>query len=635
MRRTHKTRQTPSETRAYNVAQRQGTHGTRAMRRACAFASWALITALVTALAGCGGEGGTRAGEQTSVINQDEYTVSYEYDNVDSDNLWGENATVVEFNSNTVRVSGLGATFSNGRLTISQAGTYVLSGTLTNGQILIDVDKNDTVRLVLNGVSLHNEGGPAIFSPKAEKVVLILEKDTVNFVSDGSNYANDDKDAAIYIQNDLSITGEGTLTVAGNHLHGIRAQDYLVITDGVINVTAKGDALRGRDGVAISGGSFNLTAGSDGIYSNNDSDDTKGFISISGGEFIINAQNDGIQAESSLTITGGLFQITTGGGSANAPVRGNGLGGGQGGGFGGGSSTSRSATATESMKALKARKLVYITGGDFVIDAYEDGIHCDGDIKITGGAIEIKAGDDGIHADHAVEIYDGTINISYSYEGIEGLTVTIHGGVISIYSTDDGINASNGEGTAPGGGRPGASINQNVLIRITGGVIDIHSQGDGIDSNGHMYIEGGLITVSAPSQVMEGALDSDGDTVVTGGQIITAGSWESVSSKSTQPSILLSYTSQLSAGTLIEIKDSKGNTLLEYTSKVSFSMSGFTSPEFKIGEIYTLYINGAKRIDITLTGLVTSLSDTGGTYSGNGGFGGGAPGGGAPGGQRR
>jgi hypothetical protein len=89
---------------------------------------------------------------------------------------------------------------------------------------------------------------------------------------------------------------------------------------------------------------------------------------------------------------------------------------------------------------------------------------------------------------------------------------------------------------------------------------------------------------------------------------------------STQPSILVSYTRQQTSGSLIAIKDTNGNALLEYTSKNAYSYSGFTSRSFRIGETYTLFINDEKRTDIRLNNIVTSIGDDGGAYnSGRGG----------------
>jgi len=565
-----------------------------------------------------------------ALVNPGNFTISYEFNGDDTGiALNRAGATMVAFNGNSARISGPGADFAGKTLTIRQAGTYMLSGTLADGQVLINAGRNDVVSLVLNGVSLHNETGPAIYAPRSGKVVLFLESGVTNTVSDGANYAasgnGDEVNAAIFVQDSLSIAGGGTLVVTGNYRHGVRAQDVLAITGGVLNINAAaGDALRGRDGVAIMNGSLSLAAGGDGIQSNNSNSDAMGFIIINGGAFDINAKNDGIQAASSLTITGGVFQITSGGGSAAAPVRSNSRG-------WGGRQIPVAAVDSESMKALKAGKQIYIVGGDFTIDAEDDGLHSNGNILITAGRLSIRTGDDGIHADNAVEITGGDISIPASYEGIEGMSVTIGGGNISIIAGDDGINAANGEeGTAQWGRPMGRGrVNENLFVHITGGTIDILAGHDGIDSNGNLFLEGGVLKVSGPSQGMEGAIDLDGSFTITGGEFITAGSVISIS-ESTQPVILVSYTRQQATGSVIAIRDSGGKTLLEYTSRNAYTMSGFTSPSFELGKTYSLFINGQKRVDIALNNMLTAIGDDGRVYAsgmGNrGGFGGRMPG---------
>ena len=571
------------------------------------------------------------AADLTAASIQGGYSISYEYKNEDINSNWdGGNSTSIVFEGSNAKISGSGASFSKGVLTIKQAGTFVLSGTLTDGQILVDASKNDVVRLVLNGVSIHNETAPAVYAPQSDKVVLILADGTQNSISDGFGYPSstdeDNPEAAIYVQDDLSITGRGTITVTGNYKHGIRAQDDLVITSGTININAIGDAIRGRDGIAIKNGSFTLKAGGDGIQSNNANSNDVGFVIINGGTFEIQAENDGIQAQSSLTITGGIFDITTGGGSANAPTRTEDFRGGQGGWPG--QQWQQTATVdeeSESMKALKAGKHIFAMGGNFTIDAEDDAIHSNGDVLVAAGEYIIKTGDDGIHADASTVISGGKISIPVCYEGIEGLSVTISGGDVTVTANDDAVNAAGGVDSSSQWGGPMGNdrfaVNGDIFIRISGGKLDLYSPCDGIDSNGNIYLEGGTVRVSGPSQGMEGAIDLDGTLLITGGELITAGSVLNVSSESTQPTLLVSYTQQQSFGSTITIKDANGNTIIEYTSAISYSMSGFTSSSFVVGETYALYIDGAKKTDITLSSIVTSIADNGGIY--NGGMGGG------------
>ncbi|MDR1328413.1 MAG: carbohydrate-binding domain-containing protein [Oscillospiraceae bacterium] len=579
-----------------------------------------------------------------AVINPGAFTSSYVYKAEDTDAGWSaDGAVTVSLEGKAAQISGGGASFADGVLTISRAGTYLLSGTLNGGQVLIDAGSDDVVRLVLNGASIHCETGPAIYAPQSEKVVLILADGSDNEISDGAGYdagdSGDGPDAAIYVQDDLSVTGGGALTVTGNYRHGVRAQDILAITGGTLNITAEGDALRGRDGVAIQSGQLTLTAGGDGIQSNNDVDDAKGFVAISGGAHVIQSGSDGIQAQSALTVTGGSFQITTGGGSANAPEPAddfrNAFPGGRGGNTDvnrdGRRSTEAEPAAAEpvSMKALKAGKLLVIAGGDFIIDAEDDAAHSNGDLSVTAGKLEVSTGDDGFHADAALVISGGEINIPVCYEGIEGLSVTVSGGDIKIIAADDAVNAAGGADDASAFGGPTGGFGDrpfrdrfaasgDIFVRVSGGTLELLARHDGIDSNGDIFFEGGTVKISGPSQGMEGAIDLDGAMTVTGGELITAGSVLSVSEASTQAVILVSYSAEQPSGSVIEIKDAAGNTLLSYESRTSYSMSGFTSPEFCIGETYSLYSGGEKKTDILLSGTVTSISDDGGAYTGNG-----------------
>jgi len=551
----------------------------------------------------------------------------------DSDSSWDASvSTIISLEGSTASISGDGAAVSGNTVTITAAGTYVVSGKLSKGQIIVNAAKDDNVRMVLNGADIKAAENAAIYAAQANKLIVILADGTVNQLTDASSYVyadteKEEPDGTLFAKCDLTINGTGTLVVNGNYKNAIRTKDDLVIVSGTFIVNAVNNGLHGKDSVTIYDGDFNITTGNDGIKTSDDS--KKGWVEIRGGVFDITAEYDGIQAETDLLISGGEFVITTGGGSANAPVRSGSfdrMGGGM---RPGGSGTSQQSSTTGddgSKKSLKAKNTVHIADGDFVLDAYDDAIHSNSEIIITGGKFNIKTGDDGIHADVNVLITGGDIDITQSYEGIEGLTVTIAGGNIRITASDDGINASNGEGKALNGGRPTSGVNQNAYIRITGGVIDVYGGTDGIDSNGHIYIEGGMLMISGQSQIMEGAIDHDGDLIITGGEIITAGSWDNTPNSSTQPVILLSYSSTQPVGSVITIKDSQSNVILEYSSRTDFSMSGFTSPNFKIGETYLLYINGEKRTDIKLDGTNTTISDTGGAYSG----GRGGPGGGMP-----
>jgi hypothetical protein len=280
---------------------------------------------------------------------------------------------------------------------------------------------------------------------------------------------------------------------------------------------------------------------------------------------------------------------------------------------------------TESMKALKAGKTLNIAGGEFTINACDDGVHSNGDVTVSSGKLSIETGDDGIHADGVVSISGGVVDISVCYEGIEGTSVSVSGGSVTVVASDDAVNAAGGADDAASGpmGRDRFSLNSDVFVRISGGSLDLYGGRDGIDANGDIFLEGGVVKISGLSMGMDGAIDLDGAFRVTGGELITAGSVANVSQNSTQAALFVSYGASQPVGSVITIKDASGKTVLEYKSKTAFTLSGFTSKEFKVGKTYTLYIDGKKKTDVTLTGNVTGIADDGGAYNGARGPGGG------------
>lgn len=551
-----------------------------------------------------------------------EYT-SYEYSSEDTDSEIDSGACNIILNSASASITGNGASASGSIVTIKKAGTYVISGILADGQIIVDAGGKDIVKLVLNGVTINNSSTAPIYVKNSEKTIIILNSNTVNTITDSDNYGfasgEDEPNAAIFSKDDLTITGTGTLNVTGNYYNGIGCKDTLCITGGHIFITAVNDGLRGRDAIAISGGTFTINAGNDGMKANNDTDADKGYIVIDGGSFNITAVCDGIQAETSLLINDGTFDITTGGGSAAAPVKAEDF-------RGWGTSTAVTESDSDSKKGLKAGSRITVNGGKFIIDSEDDAVHANADIIIDGGSFDISTGDDGMHADQTLTINKGTINISKSYEGLEGSIVIINGGDIKLTASDDGINAAGGSDGSMSGpmGKDRFSTNSSYYIEINGGAIYVNASGDGIDSNGNMYINDGTVIVNGPSDNSNTSLDCDGVIEINGGIVMAAGSSgmiETPSTSSSQPSIIVYYSSNQAAGTTITLRDSSGNILGEIATVRSCQAVIISSPELKLNNTYSLYSGETRLSDITLSSIVTSVSDSGGAVTG--GFGGG------------
>lgn len=237
-----------------------------------------------------------------------------------------------------------------------------------------------------------------------------------------------------------------------------------------------------------------------------------------------------------------------------------------------------------------ARGFITINGGTFDITAKDDGIQAVTAVTINGGDLNITVGDDGITSDNSISITGGSINIIDSTEGIESQNITISGGIINVNSRDDGINARN------------TASNQNVFIRISGGYINVHSQRDGLESDGNIYLTGGVLNISGLTNRR-----SEGNFIINGGNFVNTGNEITISDQSIQPIIIASFNQRQLSGTVIEIKDAGGSVLLSYTAPQHFIISAFSSPDFITGETYSLYINGTRTMGTVLDRIITNF----------------------------
>ena len=226
-----------------------------------------------------------------------------------------DGATQITLNGSSATIAGSGATTEGSKVTITTKGIYVVTGTLTSGQLVVKTDDTDAVKLVLNGMSITNTTTSPLFVDKAVKVILILNDNTNNVFTDGASYSDVDEgqNAAIFSQSYLSVFGNGTLTVTGKYKDGISGKDGVVIKSGNINVTAADDAIRGKDYLHIYDAKITAVSSGDGLLSDNETSASVGIVRIEDGTFNITAGGDGISAASSLTTLNGNFKITSGG----------------------------------------------------------------------------------------------------------------------------------------------------------------------------------------------------------------------------------------------------------------------------------------------------------------------------------
>ena len=586
-----------------------------------------LVAALL--IAGCGNQGNvievvtdtTQANEvnvPTQVDSADlfsdrDYEVGYDESESAVITLNGDSA---ECSSNAVQING-------STITIIDEGTYILSGTLNDGMILVNSEKTDKTQLVLDGVTIQSETSAPIYILQSDKVFITLAPDSVNTLSNGGTFTAIDEnniDSVIFSKEDVTLNGFGTLSITSPAGHGIVSKDSLTITSGTYDISSASHALAGKDDVSIANAAFTITSGKDGIHGENADDTEKGFVYIESGAFDISAEGDGISASAYMQIQGGNFNINSGGGSVNAANQtsdswGNFMGGGrhQNGNRDHGSKGNTTSTETTddstSIKGIKAAGDLVINGGTFTIDSADDAVHSNTNITVGGGTFEIASGDDAFHADETLTITSGTINITESYEGLEGLHIDVSGGDVMLVASDDGLNAAGGTDQSGfggmrgndqfGGGRPNGmggmgSGNSSGSITISGGTIHVTASGDGIDANGTLTISGGYTTVCGPTKGDTATLDYDASAVITGGTFIGTGAsgMAQTFSDSEQGVIAVSVGNQ-SAGTQITLTDLDGNVVISHVPELSFGVVILSSPDIIKGETYTITVGSA------------------------------------------
>ncbi|MFJ2233342.1 carbohydrate-binding domain-containing protein [Streptomyces sp. NPDC087859] len=480
-------------------------------------------------------------------------------------------------------------------VTLTEGGTYRLSGKLSDGQVLVNAP-GQKVTLILDGVDISSSSGAAIAATEAEELVVVLADGSANTLSDADSYEEDaEANAALFSAGDLTVGGEGALTVHGNGNDGIVSKDGLVIASGTVTVEAADDGVRGKDYLVVQGGSVKVSARGDGLKSDNTEDTKAGYIALSAGTVRVSAAGDGVDAATDLVVTGGTLDVTA------------------------------KATDDSSAHGLKSGVITVLEKGTVEVDASADGLHSDAAVHLGGAKVTVAAGDDGVHAEGDLVISEGAVEITRSNEGLEGKDITVAGGSTKVTSGDDGVNASGsttssegqeddqggGQGGGPGGGGPGGGGGGESVgdfrLKVTGGTLVIDADGDGFDSNGTAEITGGTLVVNGPETGGNGALDVNGGFTVSGGVLLAAGSAGMAvapDEESGQGWLSATLDSAVAAGTTLHVVDSDGEVVASYVTSKAIQNIVYSSAALKSGSEYRIWSGGR-----------ASGEETGGMYT--------------------
>lgn len=483
-----------------------------------------------------------------------------------------------------------GVTVEDGTLTITKAGTYKLSGEY-QGQIKIETADSDAVRLVLDNANITNFSGAALNVVNADEVILYSASGTTNTISDGADYTatgEDDPDAVVYSKADLTIAGEGTLKVNGNHEDGIHTSDGLVIASGTLEVNAANTGIKGKDYVDILGGTINVTAQQDGIKSTNDTDEGKGWTRLSNGTVTVNAGDDG----------------------------------------------------------FKASRVVEISGGSLTVEQSDEGIEAQY-INVSGGDVNVTSADDGMNASlktsnsESTDSSENTSDTANQQQNNQqqgslpggqqnntqnqgnqnmGQPPAMPGGNAQDGTSQNGTTGTGqqGMGQPPQGGMPGGGGGTfeviDAAINVSGGHVTVNAEGDGIDSNGVTTLSGGTLIVNGPSQGGNAALDTNGDLLLNGATVLsgsTADMFEAPSTNSTSGYLKLTNSSGFEQGSTVQVADSSGKVVANYkVTKSNVQLVLVSSSSIVKGQSYTAYTT-TSAVDSNAASLASGATELG------------------------
>ena len=486
-------------------------------------------------------------------------------------------AAQITLTDQTATVTGQGASFSGQTLTITQGGTYVLTGSGKNIKLVVEAADTDQVHLVFQNLTLEGEGALLRIN-KAQEVVISLTEGSQNALTESQASDDEEVKATIHSQVPLTLNGTGNLTLTALTKNALEVEDDLKVLGGTYTVKAANHGFKAEGALAIEAATLTIEAGKDGLHAEHDETTERANISLNPTQLSIAAIEDGVDAGNELTIKGGTI------------------------------------TVSQSEEGLEARVIRQL-GGDVTIKSSDDGVNAStgSSSKTSDTSTTSKTSD----ANTTSNTADTSSSASQATTDSATASIAASQATATPVATSQADQANkdknqtppappagqappqggqppqNGQG--PGGMPPGGQEESDPSLQIIleGGTLTIDAEGDGIDSNGTASISGGSLVVNGSVQGGNGPLDAAGDITITGGRVWALGTSDMLqgfAQGSTQASITANIAG--TAGQTLIILDAKGKEVARQTASKDFQAVIMSSADLVDGQTYTIQVEG-------------------------------------------
>lgn len=486
-------------------------------------------------------------------------------------------ATQITLADQTATVTGQGASFSDQTLTITQTGTYVLTGSGKNIKLVVEAADTDQVHLVFQNLTLEGEG-TLLQINKAQEVVISLAEGSQNALTESQASDDEEVKATIHSQVPLTLNGTGNLTLTALTKNALEVEDDLKVLGGTYTVKAANHGFKAEGALAIEAATLTIEAGKDGLHAEHDETTERANISLNPTQLSIAATEDGVDAGNELTIKGGTI------------------------------------TVSQSEEGLEARVIRQL-GGDVTIKSSDDGVNASAGSssktsdtsatsKTTDASATSNTADTSSSASQATTD-SATASTSASQATADpAATSQVDQANKDKNQTPPAPPASQAppqggqppqDGQGPGGMPPGGQEESDPSLQIIleGGTLTIDAEGDGIDSNGTVTISGGSLVVNGSVHDGNGPLDAAGDITITGGTVWALGTSDMLqgfAQGSTQASITANIAG--TSGQTLIILDAKGKEVARQTASKDFQAVIMSSADLVDGQTYTIQVEG-------------------------------------------